>query len=162
MSQHDAEENAIRRFGPAAQLAREVAVFSLPLKALLAVASMATIVVALGLLTLITSVLPARDPDRIPLWTGVAIGFLIYSGLCIAYLVIGPRHAALRTLVLLLSVTAIGLGAYGVIQMIQAATVGQHFEGYLLLMGIVLASHGVVAFIYTAMSAAIARRVMAH
>ena len=73
---------------------------------------------------MIAFVLPARDPARIPLWTGVAFGFLVYSGLCITYLVLGPRHLPLQASVLLLSVVAIALGVFGVVQMVQAASAG--------------------------------------
>lgn len=159
MTQHEAEEAAVRRFGPAGPLARQFDVFSLPLKILVALASVITVLVALWLFTVIAWVLPAHDPARIPLWTGVAVGFLVYSGLCIAYLVLGPRLWPLQAVVLILSVVAIGLGVYGVVQMVQAAASGRHFEGYLLLMGLILAGHGIVAFTYTALSAVIARRI---
>lgn len=141
MSQHEAEQAAVCRFGPAGPLAHQFDGFSLPLKILVALASIMTVVVALWLFTVIARVLPARDPARIPLWTGVAIGFLVYSGLCIAYLVLGPRHGPLRAIVLLPSVVAIGLGLFGVVQMVQAASTGRHFEGYLLVMGLILAGH---------------------
>jgi hypothetical protein len=160
MSQHEAEESAVRRFGPPGPLAREFDGFSMPLKALLGLASLATIAVAGWLFTVIAFVLPRHDPSRIPMWTGVAIGFVVYSGLCIAYLVLGPRVRALQIVVLLLSVGAIGLGGWGVVQMLTADS--RHFEGYLLLMGLILAGHGIIAFAYTAISAAIARRIVAH
>ena len=121
-----------------------------------------TIAVALWLFSVIAFVLPSRDPSRIPMWTGVAIGFLTYSGLCLAYLIVGPRLAVLRTVVLALSVAAIALGAYCVLQMISAAASGRHFEGYLLLMGLVIAGHGIVAFVYAAVSMAIARQIAAR
>lgn len=105
--------------------------------------------------------LPARDPSRIPLWTGIALGFLVYSALCISYLALGSRHRGLQAIVLSLSVLAIALGAYGVIRMVQAASTGDHFEGYLLLMGIILAGHGLVTFIYAAISAATTGRTAA-
>ena len=162
MSQHEAEEHAVRRFGQAARLAGELTGFSLPLKVLLALATLATIAVAMWLFTVIAWVLPARDPDRIPLWTGMAIGFLVYSGLCLAYLVLGPRLAPLRTAVLLLSLGAIALGGYLVARMLQAASAATHFEAYLFLMGLILAGHGIVAFLSTALPAAIGRHIAAH
>ena len=162
VSQHEAEEAAVRRFGPAGPLARQFDGFSFPLKVLVTLSSLVTVAVALWLFTVIAWVLPARDPGRIPLWTGVAVGFLVYSGLCITYLVVGPRYRPLQVTVLSLSVAAIALGALGVVQMVQASSSGRHFEGYLLLMGLILGGHGLVAFIYTAMSAAIARRIGAR
>ena len=160
MSQHEAETTAVRRFGPAGPLAVQFDGFSLPLKVMVGLSSAITIAVALWLFSVIALVLPARDPARIPLWIGVAIGFLVYSGLTLAYLVVGPRHTLLRTIVLALSVVAIGLGGWGVLRMIQAD--GRHFEGYLVLMSLILAGHGIIALIYTAMSVVIARRVAAH
>lgn len=160
MSQKDAEESAVRRFGPPGPLAREFHGFSLPLKVLLALASLATMLVACWLFFVIAVVLPRHDPARIPMWTGVAIGFLGYSALSIAYLILGPRMRALQASVLILSVLAIGLGAWAVFKMFTADN--QRFEGYLLLMGLILAGHGAVAFVYTAISSAIARRIVAH
>jgi len=46
MSQHEAEESAVQRFGPPGPLADGFKVFSLPMKALLGLASLATILVA--------------------------------------------------------------------------------------------------------------------
>jgi hypothetical protein len=159
MSEEDAEQAAVGRFGPPGPLARQFDGFSLPLKVMLALASLMTLAVAAWLASVITYVLPARDPGHIPMWTGVAIGFLVYSGLCITYLVIGARARVLRAIVLLLSLAAIGLGAYGVVQMVEASATGAHFEGYLLLMGLILAGHGLIAFANTALSMVIARRV---
>jgi len=162
MSQHEAEEVAVRRFGPAGPLAAQFGGFSLPLKIMVGLSSAMTIAVALWLFSVIAFVLPSRDPSRIPMWTGVAVGFLVYSGLCLAYLIVGPRQVVLRTVVLALSVAAIGLGAYGVQQMISAAGSGRHFEGYLLLMGLIIACHGIVALVYAAVSVAIARQIAAR
>src|SRR5690348_3917110 len=106
MSQHEAEEAAVRRFGPAGPLAAQFGGFSLPLKIMVGLSSAMTIAVALWLFSVIAFVLPSRDPSRIPMWTGVAIGFLVYSGLCLAYLIVGPRQVVLRTVVLALSVAA--------------------------------------------------------
>jgi hypothetical protein len=162
MSQIEAEEAAVRRFGPPGPLAVQFDVFSLPLRVMVGLSSAMTIAVALWLFNVIAFVLPSRDPARVPLWSGVAIGFLAYSGLCLAYLVAGPKHTMLRGVVLTLSVVAIALGAWGVVQMVVAASSGRNFEGYILLMGLILAGQGVVTLAYTAMSVAIARRIAAR
>ena len=162
MSQEDAEHAAVNRFGPPGPLARQFDGFSLPLKVMLSLASLMTLAVAAWLVTVIAFVLPRHDPARIPFWTGVAFGFVVYSALCIAYLVVGARVRALRAIVLVMSLAAIGLGAYAVIQMVQASATGGHFEGYLLLMGLILAGHGLIAFCNTALSMIIARRVAAR
>ena len=162
MSQEDAERAAVNRFGPPGPLARQFDAFSLPLKVMLSLASLMTLAVAAWLVTVIAFVLPRHDPARIPLWTGVAFGFMVYSALCIAYLVVGARVRALRAIVLAMSLAAIGLGAYAVIQMVRASATGGHFEGYLLLMGLILAGHGLIALCNTALSMIIARRVAAR
>ena len=158
MSQHDAEEAAVRRFGPAEKLARTFDRYSLPLRALLGLASAVTILVALWLFWVIARVLPSRDPAHVSMWRTFAIAFLIYSGLCLTYLVAGPRRTVLRWAVLILSVVAVGLGGYAVFRMIQVASAGGHFEGYLVLMGLILTGHGATAIAYTILTAAIARR----
>ena len=158
MSQHEAEEAAVRRFGSAAGLARDLDRFSLPLKALFALATSATVLVACWLFFVIARVLPSRDPAHIPMWRTVAFAFLAYSGLCLTYMIQGPRRTALRWTVLLLSTAAMGLGVYAIVQMIHVANVGGHFEGYLVLMGLILAGHGLTAILYTVVSASIARR----
>jgi hypothetical protein len=160
MSQLEAEHAAVNRFGPPGPLARQFDRFSLPLKVMLAIASLMTLAVAAWLVSVIALVLPRHDPARIPLWTGVAFGFLVYSSLSIAYLVLGARARALRAIVLVLSLAAIALGAYAVIRMVQAPD--RHFEGYLLLMGLILAGHGLIAFCNTALSMVIARRLAAR
>lgn len=162
MSEHEAEEAAVRRFGPAGPLAAQLGGFALPLQLMVGFSSAMTIAVALWLFSVIAFVLPARDPSHIPMWTGVAIGFLVYSGLCLAYLIIGPRLAALRFVVLALSVAAIVIGVIAVWHMIGPGSSGRHFEGYLLLMGFILAVHGIVTLVYAAISVAIARQIAAH
>lgn len=161
MSQHEAEQSAVGRFGAPDALARQFDRFSLPFQALLAFSAIATVLVAVWLFTVVAWILPARDPARIPMWTIVAIGFLAYSVLSLAYLVVGPRSRLLRAVVLLLSVVAIVLGGFGVVDMLRVANAGGHFEGYILLMGIILAGHGLVAIAYTLLSAVIARRIRA-
>ena len=160
MSPEEAEREAVSRFGPASVLARELRVYEVPLRVLLALASLATLAIALWLGSVIATVLPARDPARIPFWSGAALGFLAYSGLSIAYLVAGPRSRPLRAAVLVLSVAALGLGVFLVARMAQAPS--GRFEGYLLLMGVLLSGHAGVAIVSLALSTSIARRVAAR
>ena len=161
MSQHDAEEAAVRRFGAPGPLARQFDRFSLPLKLLLACGGMATGVISLWLFVVVSTVLPRHDPAHIPMWTGFAIGFLTYSALTLAFVVRGPRPALLPAAVSVLSLAAIGFGGYAVWSMLVAADNSGHFEGYLLVMGVVLAGHGLCALAYTALTGVIARRVRA-
>ena len=158
MSQHEAEEAAVRHFGPAGEFARSFDRFALPFRLLLGFASLATVGVALWLFFVITFVLPSRDPVHIPMWRAVAVCFILYSGLSWTYLLRGPRHAVLRWAVLALSVAAIGCGIYGIVSMIRTADSGGHFEGYIVLMGLILAGHGLCAIVYTLLTARIARQ----
>ena len=161
MSEPDAEEAAVRRFGSPGPLARQFDRFSFPLKALLTCAGLATGLIALWLFTVISFVLPRHDPAHVPMWTGFALGFLAYAALTLAFVVRGPRPALLPAVVVLLSLAAIVFGGYAVSGMLAAASDGGHFEGYLLVMGIVLAGHGLCALAYTSLTAVIARRVRA-
>lgn len=132
-----------------------------PLGALLTCCALATGAIALWLVVVITTVLPSRDPAHVPLWTALALGFFVYAALTLAFVVRGPRPPALPMAVVLLSLAAITFGGYATTRMLAAADSGAHFEGYLLIMGIVLAAHGLCALAYAARSASIARRVRA-
>ena len=158
MSEHEAEKDAVRRFGSAHEFARQFDRFALPFRLLLGFASLATVGVALWLFWVIAFVLPARDPVHIPMWRTVAACFLAYSALSWAYLVRGPRNVVLRWLVLTLSAAAIGLGLYGGVAMIRHAAAAGHFEGFIVLMGLVLVGHGLCAIGYTILAQRIARR----
>ena len=158
MSENEAERDTVRRFGPAGESSRPFDRFAVPLRFLLGSASVVTVGVGLWLFWVINFVLPARDPAHIPMWRVVAICFLGYSALSLAYLIRGPRSVALRWSVLALSVAAIGLGLYGIIAMIRAAAVGSHFEGYIFLMGLILGGHGVCAVAYTILTRRSSRR----
>ena len=158
MLEHDAEENPVRRFGPTGESSRQFDRFALPFRLLLGFASLVTAGVALWLFWVIASVLPIRDPLRVPMWRVVAVCLLAYSALSWAYLLRGPRSTVLRLLVLPLSVAAIGFGLYGSITMIRSAGTGGHFEGYMVLMGLILTGHGLCAIVHTVLSQRIARR----
>jgi hypothetical protein len=110
-------------------------------------ASLATAGVALWLFWVIATVLPARDPAHVPLWRVVALCLLAYVGLSWAFLVWGTRMAWLRWLVLVLSVAAIGSGLYGIVGMFLRAQRGGDFEGYVVLMGLILFAHGSAAVV---------------
>ena len=161
MSEMDAEKDAVHRFGPANEIARRFDRFALPFRLLLVGASAATALVALWLLWVIAVVLPARDPAHIPMWRVVAVCFLLYSGLSWAYLLRGPRNVILRWLVLGLSAVAFACGVYGIVQMMRRAAAGGHFEGYIILMGLILCGHGLSALVYTLLTARIARQLRA-
>jgi O-antigen/teichoic acid export membrane protein len=108
---------------------------------------LATSGVGLWLLYVTFVVLPARDPDHVSLWRVVALGCLAYGALSAACLGLGVRGAVLRWALLTASVFAIGTGSYGVVRMLRAAD--GHFEGYILVMGLILVAHGLAAIAYT-------------
>jgi hypothetical protein len=153
-----AEANAVRRLGPAEQIARQLDPYDLPLRGLVAFWTMATAAVALWLLSVIVLVLPARDPAHVPLWLLVAAGFCAYSGLCVAYLVRGPRRGVLKWSVLALSCGAIAAGLFGMATMVRIARAGGDFEGYVLLMGIILCGHGLSVIAHAVITAGVVRR----
>ena len=159
MSDHEAEEKAVNRFGAPDKFARKFDRFALPFRVLLIFMSLATAGVGLWLIFVIAVVLPARDPEHISLWRGVAAGFLAYSGLTWAYLIKGPRVAWLRWAVTVASLVAIALGAYGIVNMIGVARSGGHFEGYIILMGLILGGHGLAAILYTVLTRRIANSI---
>lgn len=152
MNQHDAEEDAVRRLGPADEFARRFDRFAMPLRLMLTVASVCTAGIALWLLWVCTVVLPSRDPAHIPMWRTVAICYVAYSGLSWAVLLGGTRAPILRTLVVAVSVAAVALGLYGIGSMVNVARTGGHFEGYLILMGLLLAAHGLAAIGFAAVT----------
>jgi hypothetical protein len=123
-----------------------------PFRLMLVFMSLATVLVGLWLVFVIAVVLPSRDPAHIPLWRAVAAGFFAYSGLTWAYLIKGPRIAWLRWTVLLLSIAAIALGIYGIVNMMMVTQSGGHFEAYIILMGLILAGHGLTALVYTVLT----------
>ena len=130
-----------------------------PFRMLALAGALAIGLMALWLGYVVTVVLPARDADHIPLWTTVAISFLVYALLTLLFVVRGARPVALPWLVGALSLAAVGIGGHLLLAMAHAD--GAHFEGYLLLMGAILAAQGVCALGYTALTAAIARRARA-
>lgn len=158
MSSSDSEKGAVRRFGPPAEIAGQLDRFARPFRLLLVFASLATVGVALWLFWVIAFVLPARDPGHVPMWRAVAVCFLAYGALSWAYLLRGPRNAILRWLVLSLSIAAVGAGLYGIVTMVQQSGSGVHFEGYVMLMGLILGGHGLCAIVYTVLTGRIARR----
>jgi hypothetical protein len=114
---------------------------------------------ALWLSWVVMIVLPARDPGHILQWRIVALAFLGYASLTFAFLIRGPRPAWLRWALLGLSVLAIALGVWGIVGMMHVARTGGHFEGYIVLMGILLSVHGLAAIGYERLTARIARKV---
>ena len=132
--------------------------FAALLKPLVVAGAIATLLVALWLCFVIVAVLPSRDPARVPSWAGIAAAFFAYAALTLAFVARGPRPLWLGTAVYWGSVAAVAFGAYEIYAMAWAERTGAHFEGYLLLMGVILVAQGLCASAYTALTVLIARR----
>lgn len=125
---------------------------------ILVLAALATGMIALWLFTVVGTVLPRQDPAHVGMWTGLAIAFLAYGGLTLAFVLRGGRPAWLATIVVACSLAALAFGGYAVATEVHAAQPGTgagggHFEGYLLVMGAVLSGHGLCALGYAAITA---------
>jgi hypothetical protein len=128
-----------------------------PLRGLLAAAAVITVLVAGWLFVVTTWVLPERDPAHVAMWRVVACAYVLYAAVTIGYLTGGPHARLLKWAVLLLSAAAVGLGAV----LVAGFASGRGDEGYLLLMGVLIAGHGLVAFLDAGIGAAIAKSVRA-
>ena len=106
-----------------------------------------TVAVAGWLFWVVNVILPQVDPMRIPFWTGVGFGFLGYGVLTWIYLMTG-RAAPFRILLAALSLLGVACGTFLVAAQFFRPPDGGHFEGYPLLMGTILSTHGVLLFIH--------------
>jgi len=119
--------------------------------------ALATGLIALWLVYVVAVVLPGHDPQRAGPWLAVAASFAIYAGVTVWSVLRAGRPMWLRWAVAALSLGAIAFGGYE-LESMRVATDG-HFEGYLLVMGLVLGAQGVCALAYTTLAARLARRV---
>jgi hypothetical protein len=109
-------------------------------RAAFALAAALTTGVALWLLFVTRTILPARDPAHVPLWGGVALGFLAWSALSAWCLARPPRGGPLRAMLIAFALLACLLG--GLVAVRTLAGSPAHFEGYLVVMGLLLTAHG--------------------
>jgi len=114
---------------------------------LLLLASLATACTGLWLWMAIAFVLPGRDPTHIAMWRVIASSFLAYCALTWASLAGAAKASLLRWALIASSLAAIAAGSYGTIATLTGAG-GAHFEGYLVLMGLILLGHGVTGLLY--------------
>jgi hypothetical protein len=126
--------------------------FRLPARLVLCAAAAVTAGVSLWLFTVCATVLPARDPAHIPFWRAVALSFVAYSALCWAYALSPSRGRLFRWIILGASSGAVLAGAYGIVNMLVRTDAGGHFEGYIILMGLILGGHGLAAISYALLS----------
>lgn len=100
---------------------------------------MATAGVATWLIWVSLTVLPSRDPERLTFWQGLAVAFFLYSAITVLYLLATPMRRSLILVLTVASVAAFVFGAYAVLDMVVRSS---DFEGYIVLIGAVLAGHG--------------------
>ena len=116
--------------------------------ALLALASVTTAGVAAWLFWVTAFVLPAHDPTHISMWRVIAVGLCAFCALSWACLATGGRRALLRWPLLATSGAAVAVGLFGCVDMLRRAGDTGDFEGYVLLMGLTLAGHGMAGILY--------------
>ena len=113
----------------------------------LAISSFPTTAAALWLIAVSMTVLPARDPAHVEFWRTVAVALLAFVAAGLAYLRPGLRGALERVPLAALGVIAAGLGLGCVLRESGVGRAGGHSEGYLLLLGALVAGHGVAALV---------------
>lgn len=118
---------------------------------LVVVASLGTLAMAAWLGAVILWVLPAHDPERLPLWSKIAVGLVAYGVLGLVALARHERFPWIDSIARIASVAACGAGTLVVASMVQAPP--GPFEGYLLVMGIWIVFHGVALLAHLAIRA---------
>lgn len=105
-------------------------------KTLLRLAAWACFAIATWLLSVIILVLPRGSANQIPFWVGVMIFFVLYGYLTLR--LIHSRIGQWKPLLAVMVVAAIGAGAYALVSEMGKAAHGKDFEGYIILMSLVL------------------------
>jgi hypothetical protein len=116
----------------------------------LEMSSIASVVMAGWLVSVVLTVLPARDPASVPLWSGVAIAttaLVVVSLLAIRRS--GASPAGLTAAVAILAATAVGFGLFTLGTEMTAARNGDP-EGYLFVIGVILAAQGALGLVWLA------------
>jgi hypothetical protein len=128
-----------------------VSLVAIPVRFVFLLASISTFAVAIWLLFVTTFVLPGRDPAHVPMWRMIGFCGLAFSALSWACLAprIGTRtlHWALAGA----SSAAIAFAARAIYSMINLPP-GGHFEGYLVILGLLLGGHGAAGLVYCVLS----------
>jgi len=143
----EAEEAAVRKFGPASLVARRYRQTAAMLGGLVIAAACVTACAAIWL-AFVTFVLPARDPNTLLVWRTLAAAFMAFSVLSVACVTAGADRPVLRWSVGWLSTAAVALGALHVGSTLWSPGNQRHFEGYVLLIGAILFAHGLIALAY--------------
>lgn len=110
--------------------------------AIIRLVSLATIAVAAWLASVVVLVLPARDPGHVGLWAVVAVGAASFAVLSLAVASRAGRPNLAASLGL--SALAVASLGFGLVAIASELTRTDHSEGYLLAIGLILATHGAV------------------
>jgi hypothetical protein len=94
------------------------------------------------LVIVIVGVLPGRDPSSIVTWAVVAAGSVALAVAALRATMPGDRRWTRDAALAVLSVAALGFGAVVLSSVAAPDDAGRHFEGYLLLIGLILAAEG--------------------
>jgi hypothetical protein len=92
------------------------------------------------------TVVPRQDPSRVGFWNAVGLGFLGFAILTATYVPLHRRSRVATWTAGIVSVGAVVAGGWLAIPMLLSPG---HFEGYVVLMGSVLAGQGVVVIAHT-------------
>jgi hypothetical protein len=115
------------------------------LRGALALVSVGTIALAAWLAATVLLVLPTRDPTHVGLWATVAVGAAALAG--VSWLATRRTHRARPPVAVALLVLGLASLAFGVLvletSLSDALTADR--EGYLLVIGLLLAVHGALA-----------------
>jgi hypothetical protein len=114
-----------------------------PVAIALGAAASATTLVSLWLAFTVVAVLPARDPGHVGFWACVTAGLLVFAAVSFLALRSGRLGAGATLLAAVLGVAATGLGLGSILHIVTRSRGG--FEGYIIVIGAVLAAHGLLA-----------------
>ena len=122
--------------------------FSFPAAAALAFTAFATAGASLWLLAVSFTIVPVHDPERAIFWRAIAIALLGFAALSALALRPGRRAAAERVVLGVFGGSAAGVGLGALARMLRMGDADGHFEGYLLVLAIIVASHGLAGLAY--------------
>jgi hypothetical protein len=116
----------------------------------LEMSSIAGVLMAAWLASVVLTVLPARDPAQVPLWSVVAVATTVL--VAVSLLAIRRGRAVPLGLAIALAILAVGAAGFGLFTLateFTAAAAGDP-EGYLLAIGAILTAQGVLGLAWLA------------
>jgi hypothetical protein len=123
----------------------------------LAASAAGVVAAALWFAWVSVTVLPSRDPAHVGFWRGVAAALFALAVFGFAGLRPGRRARAERLVRAGTGTAALGLGLGVIAREAGATAPGAHFEGYLVLLGAIVAIHGAVSLFVSVSGGAASR-----